>query len=236
MAGENSIQVLRATSTGIAHHATDVLLDGQPLYDKTNNWLIMGRNSKIGSSYSISVDYSKDCLSTEEIEDMWIEASQLLPANLTWKNTANNNLLIAGVYAGEGFNYVALGNPEAGRNYQDTSTEYTILLKLDLLTLLVSEEAKGNTVSNISITLSARDRMTHGQLDLYYLPNGYGRSETLIQTTSFPGSYTFTITSDQLSRLPRSEVLFEIKASTSWLTNYAEVQVFYPELTALTIN
>lgn len=71
MAGKNSIQILRGTETALAAHQNQVFLDGQPLYDKTNNWLCIGSGGTIGARKPISIDFSQDALTTNEVEEIW---------------------------------------------------------------------------------------------------------------------------------------------------------------------
>lgn len=71
MAGRNSIQLLRGTETALAKHKDQILHDGQPLYDKTNNWLCIGNGGSIEARQSISMDFNQDALTTEEVEAIW---------------------------------------------------------------------------------------------------------------------------------------------------------------------
>lgn len=71
MAGKNSIQLLRGTETALVKHKDQILQDGQPLYDKTNNWLCIGDGGKIEARQSISMDFNQDALTTEEVEAIW---------------------------------------------------------------------------------------------------------------------------------------------------------------------
>lgn len=75
MAGKNSIQFLRGTEAALVNNKDQTLLDGQPLYDKTNNWLCIGDGGNIESRQSISMDFSQDALTNEEIEDIWGSSS-----------------------------------------------------------------------------------------------------------------------------------------------------------------
>ena len=75
MAGKNSIQFLRGTETALANNKDQTLLDGQPLYDKTNNWLCIGDGGNIESRQTISMDFNQDALTDEEVEDIWGSSS-----------------------------------------------------------------------------------------------------------------------------------------------------------------
>ena len=75
MAGKNSIQFLRGTEANLQKNSDLALLDGQPLYDKTNNWLYVGNDTKTGNTIStaqtISMDFNQDALTAAEVEGLW---------------------------------------------------------------------------------------------------------------------------------------------------------------------
>ena len=59
MAGNDSIRLLRGTADKLdsTTHKDKILPDGQPLYDKTNNWLCIGDDGTIEARRSISIDF-----------------------------------------------------------------------------------------------------------------------------------------------------------------------------------
>lgn len=81
MAGKNSIQLLRGTESALAKHKDQILQDGQPLYDKTNNWLCIGNGGNIEARQSISMDFSQDSLTQEEVEEIWGNSSGGTPSS-----------------------------------------------------------------------------------------------------------------------------------------------------------
>lgn len=71
MAGRDTIQFLRGTEAAFNTNADRILLDGQPMYDKTNNWLYIGNGNTIANRTTLSVDFSLDALTTTEVESIW---------------------------------------------------------------------------------------------------------------------------------------------------------------------
>lgn len=68
-----SIQVLRGRSQEFNQTtSTEVLMDGQPFWDPSTGWLYMGNgDSQLKDLQTIQCDYSKDCLTDEEVENIW---------------------------------------------------------------------------------------------------------------------------------------------------------------------
>lgn len=85
MAGNNAIQILRSrapTSSGTfsREESNAELLDGQLFWDRETGWLFIGSMKadgtleKLKDLKSIQVDYSNDCLTDQDVKDIWSEA------------------------------------------------------------------------------------------------------------------------------------------------------------------
>lgn len=57
MAGNNSIQILRGNNVK-STAASEVLLDGQPLYDRTTGYLYVGENNTVANTQAVNAHYA----------------------------------------------------------------------------------------------------------------------------------------------------------------------------------
>lgn len=87
MAGNNAIQILRShvpiNSSDVFNRAASEaqLLDGQLFWDRDTGWLFIGKQRGDGTLemlkdlHSIQVDFSDDCLTVCEVQDIWTTAT-----------------------------------------------------------------------------------------------------------------------------------------------------------------
>lgn len=85
MAGNNKcIQLLRGGSSAWKESpdesrqaCQEILLDGQPFYDPSTNWLFIGNGTaQLKELTSIVPDYTLDSLTEREVKDIWNNAGE----------------------------------------------------------------------------------------------------------------------------------------------------------------